>query len=101
MLRDRNNDMNDINAPKYIWDAIREHNRLGRNECLTQYGFATSKKIWLHYEGLRYRSKAIDNVAHQFAKPDLGPLKASNYSVGKQTVQRILEKLSFVVEVDG
>src|SRR5262249_21254342 len=46
-----------------------------------------------------YDSKAILGVAHGFAVPDEGPLRASDFSGGEATVKRRLEDLGFEVRV--
>jgi hypothetical protein len=78
--------------------AIEECDQLGETAFLEKYGFAASKGYHLVYEGLTYPSKAIVGVAFKYQHPSAEALKASEFSGGAATVQRVLERLGFGVE---
>lgn len=92
--------LSDIDDPRFIRDAIGEFKILGQGAFLAKHGFGPSRSYRLRYEGSDYDSKAIVGVAHGYARPDLGPLKAENFSGGNATVRRLLEGLGFEVAVD-
>ena len=92
--------LSDITDRQHVLDAIAEFDRLGPEKFLETYGFRNSVSYWLVHNGIRYDSKAIIGVAHGFSRPDLGPLMASEFSGGEKTVQRKLEELDFIVEVE-
>ncbi|TIT50775.1 MAG: DUF3427 domain-containing protein [Mesorhizobium sp.] len=77
--------------------AIEEYEQLGRPTFLERYGFGKARAYMLEYEGKPYDSKAIVGVAHRYARPDLGPLKAPDFSGGDATVRKKLEQLGFQV----
>lgn len=78
--------------------AMDEFDRMGREAFLTQFGFGPSRGYFLAREGRRYDSKAIVGVAHQYDRPDLGPLRPQDFAGGEATVARCLESLGFDVE---
>jgi MoxR-like ATPase len=82
-----------------VLDALAECDRLGRAAFLEKYGFGEARSYWLLFDGRRYDSKAIVAAAHGFQFPDLGPLRAEEFSGGASTVQRKLESLGFEMEV--
>jgi 5-methylcytosine-specific restriction protein A len=49
------------------------------------------------FEGREYDSKAIAGVAHRHISPGAEPLSAAEFSAGRDTVKRTLERLGFVV----
>jgi hypothetical protein len=77
--------------------AIEEHDRLGREEFLRNYGFGPAQDYRLLFNGREYDSKAIAGVAHRFTAPRAQPLTAADFSGGRSTVKRTLERLGFVV----
>src|SRR5262245_15423099 len=77
--------------------AVQEHDALGREAFLRQYGFHPAREYSLIVDGRQYDSKAIAGVAHKYARPDVGPLRAGEFSGGEATVRRALERLGFVV----
>ena len=83
-----------------VLEAIREFDRIGREDFLNLYGFGNAQDYWLIHDGRKYDSKAIIGVAHGYARPDLGPLENGDFS-GGATVRSKLEKLNFIVWVDG
>src|SRR4030095_14878929 len=77
--------------------AVKEHDQLGRVEFLQRYGFGEARAYSLILDGRQYDSKAIAGAAHGFARPDVGPLAARDFSGGEATVKRTLERLGFSV----
>lgn len=88
--------INDIET-KHVEMACAEFDRIGREDFLRAYGFGRAKTYELVHDGKRYDSKAILGVAHQFAKPELGPLKAQQFSGGVDAAVRWLEHLGYEV----
>lgn len=93
--------LSDITNRQPVLDAIAEFDRVGPDRFLRKYGFGRSRSYWLVHNGQRYDSKAIIGAAHGYARPDLGPLKAAEFTGGEASVQRKLEQLGFAVEVNG
>src|SRR5256885_1493164 len=91
--------LSDIETRQPVLDAIAEFDDLGRERFLEKYGFGRSQSYWLIHNGKRYDSKAIIGAAHRFARPDLGPLAAKDFSGGEARVQRKLKQLGFSVEI--
>jgi hypothetical protein len=58
---------------------------------LRKYGFKDAREFWLLYQGGRYDSKAIVGAACKYVRGSPRPLKASEFSDGKATVQPLLE----------
>jgi len=81
--------------------AIEEFDHLGRDGFLAKYGFGHARAYELIFDGRRYDSKAILGAAHGFARPDLGPLTAADFTGGRNTVMKTLEGLGFEVQVDN
>lgn len=91
----------DINNPDHIRAAMTEFDGLGREAFLQTYGFAPARTYHLVESGRRYDSKAIVGVAHKYARPDLGPLHAEDFSGGQATVGNLLKSLGFSVEISS
>ena len=83
-----------------VLKTIQEFDRIGRKKFLEKYGYGSAKAYWLVYEYRNYDSKAIIGVARKYVRPGSRPLKCSEFSGGKATVQRKLENLGFTVWVD-
>lgn len=79
--------------------AIAEFDRVGRVYFLEKYGFGKSREYMLRdpATGKLYDSKAIVGAAYGHAFPGEGPLKASDFSGGESTVERLLSDLGFQV----
>lgn len=92
--------LSDIRMPQPVLDAIAECDRLGRNKFLKKYGFGCSRSYWLVHNGKQYDSKPIVGAAHGYARPDLGPLRPTEF-MGGIPVKRKLEQLGFRVEVNA
>ena len=93
--------LSNITSREPVLAAIKEYDRIGREPFLQKYGFGGSRRYWLVRDGNRYDSKAVVGAAHGYARPDLGPMQAHDFSGGAATVKQRLEKLGFRVEVDG
>jgi hypothetical protein len=91
--------VSDIANRQPVLDSIAEFDDPGRERFLEKYRFGRSQSYWLIHNGKRYDSKAIIGAAHGYARPNLGPMAAKDFSGGKALVQRKLEQLGFVVEV--
>jgi putative restriction endonuclease len=89
----------DIKGRKEVLHAIAEFDRLGRDRFLEKYKFGPSRSYWLVHQGKQYDSKAIIGAARGYARPDLGPMTADEFSGGEATVRRKLEELGFAVDV--
>lgn len=81
-----------------VLGAVAEFDRLGREEFLRANGFGRARMYFLNYQGRRYDSKAIVGVAHGFDCPELGSLRAEDFSGGVITVVRCLNALGFHVD---
>jgi len=77
--------------------AIAEYEEKGENAFLTEYGFEKARQYFLVHDGKEYPSKAIVGVAHKYISPDNKPLAASEFSGGKNTVEKRLKDLGFTV----
>ncbi len=86
----------DLTRPAVL-AAVKEHDDLGREEFLQRYGFGSARDYRLLFDGKEYDSKAIAGVAHRFIAPAARPLTAAEFSGGRNTVKRTLERLGFVV----
>jgi hypothetical protein len=91
--------LRDLTNPDHVRAAMAEYDSLGREEFLTKYGFAASRNYILVDRQKHYDSKAIVGVAHKYARPDLGPLRAEEFSGGDATVGKLLRALGFSMEV--
>lgn len=80
-----------------VLEAIAEYDALGKEAFLSKYGYGASRSYLLEHNGRSYDSKAIAGVAvgKQFATE--GPLRASDFSGGIQTVVRKLRQLGFTI----
>ena len=89
----------DLTRPAVL-GAIQEYDQLGREVFLRRYGFGPARDYRVIFNGREYDSKAIAGVAHRFISPQAEPLSAAEFSGGRETVKRTLERLGFVVS-DG
>lgn len=89
-------DLNDRNA---VLAAIAEFDRIGRDKFLADHGFSEARSYYLKHAGRLYDSKAIAGVAHGIQYPNVGPLKAADFSGGNATVRPILEAMGFELHV--
>jgi MoxR-like ATPase len=77
--------------------AIAEYDRIGRDEFLAKYGFRPARDVVLVHENRRYDSKAILGAAYGYQYPEQGPLRASAFNGGVETMTA-LSRLGFQVE---
>lgn len=89
--------LSNLTDRRAVLKAIDEFDDRGRREFLEKYGFGEARSYYLLYKGRQYDSKAIAGVAHGIENPNLGPLKASEFSGGASTVKKKLENLGFAV----
>lgn len=82
-----------------VLQAIDEFDVLGKPAFLERYGFGPARAYFILHNGQEYDSKAVVGAAHGVARPDLGPLRATDFSGGEATVGQLLERLGF--EVSG
>jgi predicted RNA-binding protein with PUA-like domain len=90
--------LGDLTSRQAVLDAAAEFDRLGRKAFLAQYGFGPAREYFLLLDGRRYDSKAITGAAHGYQFPELGPMRAEDFSGGEATVRRRLAELGFTVE---
>lgn len=93
--------ISDIKDRRPVLEAIDEFDRLGRETFLRRYEYRPSRSYRLLHNEREYDSKPIIGVARGYARPDLGPMKATDFSGGDATVRRKLEELGFTVIFDG
>jgi uncharacterized protein DUF3883 len=74
--------LSDLNSPSAVLAAIKEFDRLGREQFLESYGFAPAKEYVLLFERQEYDSKAIAGVAHKYEFPEQGALPSDSFSGG-------------------
>jgi hypothetical protein len=88
-----------LTDPRAVLHALREFDRLGRDQFLSVHGFRAARGYFLRHEGRRYDSKAIAGVAvgYQHGRA-LGP---GDFSGGEQTVWRTFRRLGFDIEHPG
>lgn len=78
-------------------EALREHDRLGRDAFLHKHGFRPAHSYVLSHEGRDYDSKAIAGVAHGYQFPTQGPLQFKDFNGGKSGAAKLLTRLGFTV----
>jgi len=81
----------------HVLKAMDEFNRSGRVNFLANYGFKKSRTSFVDYDGVFYDSEAILAVAHGFADPAHGPLKARDLKGRPAQIKGRIEELGFVV----
>jgi hypothetical protein len=86
-----------LSSREAVLRATAEYAALGREEFLAKYGFRKAREYFLLIDGKRYDSKAIAGVAYGYEHPEEGPLSASAFSGGENTVRRVLQDLGFIV----
>jgi len=74
--------LSDLSSPSAVLAAIKEFDRLGREQFLESYGFAPATEYLLLFEGREYDSKAIAGVAHKYEFPEQGALLPDSFSGG-------------------
>jgi len=74
-----------------------EADRLGREAFLKTYHYRPAREYVVVEAGQEYDWKGIYGVARKIEAPQLGPLKASEFSGGEKTVAGWLTQLGFTV----
>jgi hypothetical protein len=93
--------LRDLTDQSAVLTAIAEADRVGEAAFLEKYRFQPSRRYRIAHDGATYPSKALLAAAHGFQFPDIGPLRPSEFSGGRETIAKA-EALGFdVVEVDG
>lgn len=84
-----------LSDPNAVLSAIAEFDSIGREQFLEKYGYGKAREYVLLHNGKQYDSKAIIGVAfgYQHGKP----LNGAQFNGGKNTVQKKLKSLGFVV----
>jgi hypothetical protein len=92
--------LGDLTSREAVVEAIAEFEAIGREAFLDKYGFGRARAYFLEHQDRWYDSKAIVGAAHGYQFPEKGPLQRTDFSGGKDTVQRKLESLGFEVHID-
>ena len=95
------NDLKQQLTADAVLRAIARFDELGREAFLKQYGFREARQYFLLHEGKRYDSKAIIGAAFEFLPERSPPLRPADFSGGEATVQQVLERLGFALEVEA
>jgi hypothetical protein len=74
--------LSDLSSPSAVLAAIKEFDRLGREQFLEFYGFGPAREYLLLLEGREYDSKAIAGVAHKYEFPEQGALPSDSFTGG-------------------
>jgi len=89
--------LRDLSSHAAVHQAMREYDNEGRDTFLKKHGFKGARRYFVVHGDGRYDSKALAAVAHGYQFPDLGVLKASEFSGGDVTVVLRLRALGFEV----
>jgi MoxR-like ATPase len=87
----------DLTSRAAVLDAIAEYDELGPQHFLEKYGFSAARSYMLRHHGREYDSKAIAGAAHGYEHPELGPLRAGDFSGGASGAAGKLESLGFEI----
>jgi MrcB-like, N-terminal domain len=93
--------LRDLTDRSAVLGAINEADELGEPGFLRKYGFEASRRYLIEHDGRRYASKAILAAAHGMQFPDLGPLRSSDFSGGRETTEKARALGFTVVETDA
>lgn len=91
----------ELKKSQSILEAAKICDDMGREAFLKEYGFGPAREYILTINGRSYDSKAIVGVAHGIEFPQKGPLRASEFSGGENTVRKKLQELGFIVRRDS
>jgi len=78
-----------------------EADDLGEAAFLRKYGFEPSRRYRIEQEGRQYASEAILAAAHGIQLPDVGPLRSSEFSGGRETTEKARALGFTIVETDA
>ena len=93
--------LRDLTDRSAVVKAINELQEIGEDRFLDKYGFERSRRIQIAYDGETFPSKAILGAAHAFQFPDAGPLRPSEFSGGRVTVDKARQLGFEVVESEA
>jgi MoxR-like ATPase len=88
--------LRDLTDPSAVLSAIAEADRLGEAAFLAKYRFQPSRRFRIAHDGATYPSKPLLAAAHGFQFPDIGPLRPTDFSGGRETIAKA-ESLGFTV----
>lgn len=84
-----------------ILKAISEYDDIGHEKFLEKYEFGRINiRFYIKIGNKRYPSKAIVGAAYGYEFPEKDSLKHSDFSGGKDTVQKLLKRLKFDMEIN-
>jgi hypothetical protein len=92
--------LGDLSSRSAVLQALAEYDHVGRDAFLQRYGFGRARQYLLVHDGRSYDSKAIAGAAHGYQFPQVGPLRAADFSGGETTVASKLRSLGFDVITD-
>lgn len=85
---------------KAVTDALAEYDRVGRTQFLHVYGFGRARDYFIRVGDRYYDSKPIVAAAYGNQYRSEGALTFDQFSGGKLTVKKVLERLDFSVVTD-
>jgi hypothetical protein len=91
--------LDDLTSRKAVLEACALFDQMGRDAFLKAHGFGPARQYFLLENGKRYDSKAIVGVAYGLQHRT--KVTPQDFSGGEATVQRVLERLRFKVQVAG
>lgn len=84
-----------------VEEAIARARAVGREAYRAEHGFGASTTYDLVVDNERFDPKAIAGVAHGLARPDLGPLRAGDFSGDARLMDKFRQLGLEVVRHDG
>lgn len=89
--------VSDLTSRQAVLETIAEFDALGQEAFLRRYGYGRALGLLVKHEGRLYDSKAIAGVALGYQYGPGARLSGHNYTGGKATAVRALERLGFEV----
>ena len=90
--------LSELTSGAAVLRALREFDTVERAAFLERHAFGAARSYVLHHDGREYDSKAIAGAASGYQYSTRGPLAASVFSDGTNTVARVLGALGFDVQ---
>ena len=90
--------LSELTSGAAVLRALREFDKVERAAFLERNKFGAARSYVFHHDGREYDSKAIAGAAHGYQYSKRGPLAASAFSGGANTVARVLGALGFDVQ---
>jgi hypothetical protein len=87
--------LSDLTDPAAVNAAMDEFDRIGRDNFLRKYGFGPSRVYFVRRDGNSYDSKAIVGAAHGYQYPQMGRLRADDFSGGETPFAPSSRRLGF------